>query len=134
MTVSPEQAARLFLTARGRGGENAEEDQVALAKLLSEFAQAAYNLPRPIQGPSKNITLEEFLQELTAHYEGAEIAPGIQIAYLQDKEMYYAAVHIFPNGLESRQVYAKATAKTLDTCLGKVLNTWRTRVAAELTK
>lgn len=33
-------AARLFLMARGRGGENHMEDMVALATLLEEFAKA----------------------------------------------------------------------------------------------
>lgn len=35
-------AARLFLLARGRGGENHMEDLVALATLLEEFANAGY--------------------------------------------------------------------------------------------
>lgn len=35
-------AARLFLLARGRGGENHMEDLVALASLLEEFANAGY--------------------------------------------------------------------------------------------
>lgn len=34
------QAARLFLMARGRGGENANEDTIALAKLLNECVMA----------------------------------------------------------------------------------------------
>jgi hypothetical protein len=35
-------AARLFIMARGRGGENHMEDTLALAILLEEFARAGY--------------------------------------------------------------------------------------------
>lgn len=34
--------AKLFLMARGRGGENADEDLVALTKLLDFYAKNSY--------------------------------------------------------------------------------------------
>ena len=46
-------AARLFLMARGRGGENHMEDLVALATLLEEFARAGYQATAQMEANSK---------------------------------------------------------------------------------
>lgn len=51
-------AARLFIMARGRGGENVQEDTLALAILLEEFAKAGFQ-----QGLEANIPWAEAIPE-----------------------------------------------------------------------
>lgn len=122
------QAARLYNLARGRGGDNESEDIAALAELLQQFAEAG--MAKAIT--PKEGTLDAALQELTQHYPLHRTVPGIQLAYLADKQVYYCAVHIFPGaGPESRQVYAKATHKDLSVALGKMIAVWRDRASKE---
>lgn len=65
--------------------------------------------------------IEQFLKELMKVHEDDAIAPGLQIAWLTDKEQFYVALHTFPMGtMDSRKVVAKALAPTVDEGVQKV--------------
>lgn len=74
--------------------------------------------------------LEVALRELVQHYVADKIAPGIQLAWLADKELYYSAVHHFPAGLASRTVVAKANEPTAAAAVAKMMEVWRLIVKA----
>ena len=69
-------------------------------------------------------TIGEFLQRLTTFYSRDHIAPGLQMAYLTDKDQWYVAVHQFPSGVASRKVIAKATEGTLEQAVAKCREVW----------
>lgn len=73
----------------------------------------------------KRDTMDEFAKELTAYHVGNKIAPGVQIAWLVDKGMFYMAVHTFPMGIvESRTIIARALDADYETCLSKLKSDW----------
>lgn len=74
---------------------------------------------------------DAFLVELVKAYPEHKIAPGMQTAWLGDKELYYAAVHIFPTDLKSRKVVAKATEKTLQESIDACYRIWKAIKAQE---
>ena len=69
--------------------------------------------------------MPDFLQELHRAYPTAKIAPGCQEAWLADQEKFYVAVHIFPKGLASRTVMAKAVEPTYEGAVQKCIDNWR---------
>lgn len=71
---------------------------------------------------------EAFLLRLTTFYKQDHIAPGLQMAYLSDKDQWYVAVHQFPSGVPSRKVVAKATEATLDAAMKKCREVWEALV------
>lgn len=75
-------------------------------------------------------TLDEVLKELCTHYCDDTITPGIQVAYLPQDNLFYAAVHQFPAGVASRKVVAKAKAPTSGLAMAECLKTWRSIVKA----
>lgn len=70
------------------------------------------------------MSFDEFLKMLTKFYSKDHIAPGVQLAWLEDKEVFYGGVHIFPHGLQSRTVLVKATAPTSGECVSKLYILW----------
>lgn len=72
--------------------------------------------------------ISDFLIRLTTFYGSDHIAPGLQIAYLVDKDQWYVAVHQFPSGVASRKVVAKATEATLEQALAKCKEVWESIV------
>ncbi len=67
-----------------------------------------------------------FLKELCEYYPNDRIAPGLQSAWLPDKESFYVSVHRFPSGtIAGRTVIAKATAPTLEDAEGQCMSIWR---------
>ncbi len=71
------------------------------------------------------MTLDDALKEVQAAYPDDRIAAGIQLAWLPDKEGFYAAVHQFPSGVASRRVVAKAIGPTSGDALSELLRVWR---------
>lgn len=70
------------------------------------------------------MSFDEFMKLLTRHYPKHHIAPGIQLAWLEDKAVFYGGVHIFPHGLQSRTVLVKCTAETSGECVSKLYQMW----------
>jgi hypothetical protein len=73
----------------------------------------------------------EFLQELTAQYPTHHLAPSLVLSSIRTKEggaKFYAAVHTFPNGLNSRNVVCKFSHETYEGCLAGLALTWRTMI------
>ena len=69
--------------------------------------------------------MENFLKELNEYYVGAKIAPGLQIAYLPDKKLFYVAVHIFLyNSIQGRSIVAKALNADLSDCITQCEQDW----------
>lgn len=67
-----------------------------------------------------------YLKELCGYYYRDKIAPGLQSAWLPDKDVFYVAVHRFSNGdISSRTVIAKATASTLEDAESQCMQIWR---------
>jgi hypothetical protein len=70
-----------------------------------------------------------YLKELCEYYFRDKIAPGLQSAWLPDKQEYYVAVHRFTtHTIDSRQVVAKATASVLETAESMCMAVWRSIV------
>ena len=70
------------------------------------------------------MTFTEFLKDLCAFYPKDETAPGVHIAWLPDKDCFYASVHRFKDGLKSRKVVAKAMNSDMTQCLGDLRAEW----------
>lgn len=66
-----------------------------------------------------------YLKELCDYYFRDRIAPGLQSAWLADKEVFYVAVHRFPKDIASRTVISKATAPTLEEAEAACMTIWR---------
>jgi len=73
--------------------------------------------------------IQDFLAELTAHYATHHLAPSLVLSRLGDHR-HYAAVHTFPNGLNSRCIVAKHTADSLDEAVSTLIILWRAAVGA----
>lgn len=78
------------------------------------------------------MTLDDALKEVAAGYPDAQLAAGIQLAWLADQSQFYCAVHAFPGNVASRKVVAKALGATSGEALAACLSTWRAIRAAEL--
>lgn len=61
--------------------------------------------------------MEELLKLISSLYPQHRVHPGIQLSYLTDKSCFYAAVHVFPNGLSSREIVARSVHPDLALCL-----------------
>lgn len=89
----------------------------------------------PVSEPIIPTTLDGVLQELKAAYPAHKTTPGIQIASIEDLSdgtpQFYAGIHIFPAGVQSRKVVAKATASTSVQAMADAMQTWRNIIAAE---
>lgn len=68
-------------------------------------------------------TLENVLDELVVAYPDHVITPGLQVAAIS--EGYYAAVHIFPQGVASRKIVAKAKASSAGLAIAEAMRIWR---------
>lgn len=68
--------------------------------------------------------METLLKSLTEYYKNHHIAPGIQIAWLNDKQMFYGAIHVFPAGLGSRTILIKSLGNTIDDVVKKINDLW----------
>lgn len=71
--------------------------------------------------------IPEFLAELTKHYSTHHLAPSLVLSSITVKgePKWYAAVHVFPNGLNSRHVMCKHTADSYDVCVETLVTIWR---------
>jgi hypothetical protein len=80
-------------------------------------------------------TLDGVLLELKAAYPAHKTTPGIQIAAIDDaadgSPQFYAGIHIFPAGVASRKVVAKATASSSVQAMADAMQVWRSIIAAE---
>lgn len=74
--------------------------------------------------------MEEALKELTSHYHEDRVAPGLQIAYLGDKNTFYVGIHRFPMGVESRTIVAKALSESAEMAIELAMANWRKIVEA----
>lgn len=75
---------------------------------------------------TRGVSASGYLKELCEYYPNDRIAPGLQSAWLPDKELYYVSVHRFPQGnIASRTIIAKATAATLEAAEGQCMEIWR---------
>lgn len=97
--------------------------------ILSSFLQeATRNMTIPT-------TLDGVLQELKAAYPLHKTTPGIQVASIEDLDdgtpQFYAGIHIFPAGVASRKVVAKATAATSVQAMADAMAVWRNIIAQE---
>lgn len=112
--MTPHEAAEKFLE-----GKHLDEPILSkewLTKLIAECVAT--------QNPE--LTMEEFLRELTASEPESKTAPGLQISWLEERQMFYAAIHVFPMGsVASRTVLVKSLATDLTTCLVKLLVAYR---------
>lgn len=73
-----------------------------------------------------------FLQALTEYYKNDKIAPGLQMAYLNDKNLWYVAVHTFPGDtIASRKVVAKATDSNFNSAVIKCQEVWESIILEE---
>lgn len=70
--------------------------------------------------------IDAFLRELVTYYDKDPIAPGLQIAWIAEKEAFYVAVHRFPTrAIASRMVVSKAVEATLELAVGVCSEVWR---------
>jgi len=78
-------------------------------------------------------TLDGVLLELKAAYPAHKTTPGIQVAAIDDdaegNPQFYAGIHIFPAGVASRKVVAKATASTAVQAMADAMQAWRYIIA-----
>lgn len=115
--MTAEDAARQFLINHDLDRETKLPE---LTGLISEVVAHAFGAKNPELG------MEEFLRELTASEPESKTAPGLQISWLAERQMFYAAIHVFPMGnVASRHVLVKALAADLTTCLVKLLVAYR---------
>ena len=72
------------------------------------------------------MTVEALCKKLTECYPTHATAPGLQIAWVKDgkKEGYYVGIHLFPNGINSRTVVAKAIESTVELAATKAHDIW----------
>lgn len=74
----------------------------------------------------RGINAEGYLKELCEYYPSDRIAPGLQSAWLPDKDVFYVSIHRFPQGnVASRTIIAKATAPTLLEAEEQCMSIWR---------
>lgn len=78
--------------------------------------------------------IQEFLRELTAHYSSHHLAPSLILSQVNVKgeQKFYAAVHTFPNGFNSRYIVCKYSDVDYEGCVAGIVATWR-RVVADAT-
>ncbi len=118
---TPELAAREFLTNH----DLLSDDKLAeLTSLVTEVVACSF---RSVLGiDDTKLTMEDFLKEIVASEPGSKTSPGLQISWLEDRQQFYAAIHVFPMGtVESRQVLVKSLAVELTQCLVKLLLAYR---------
>lgn len=119
--MTPAVATLKFLTDHDLADES---KKVELESLITQCC--ATSVRRTLGVDSDRLSLQELLKEITASRPDDNIAPGVQLAYLQDKELYYAAIHTFPMGtVDSRTVVAKATGPDLVTAMVNCLIKFR---------
>jgi hypothetical protein len=113
--MKPDEAAREFLKRH-----DLEHHADELTGMITEVVADALGVKNPELG------IEEFLRELTASEPESKTAPGLQVSWLSEREMFYAAIHVFPMGtVASRHVLVKSLAPDLTSCLVKLLLAYR---------
>lgn len=103
-----------FANNPGQGGRPMEHAEVESDRktLLSEC--------------KRGVSASGYLKELCEYYRKDHIAPGLQSAWLPDKEVFYVAVHRFPTrSVESRLIIAKASSETLEQAEADCMSIWR---------
>lgn len=74
----------------------------------------------------RGVAAASYLKELCAYYPNDRVAPGLQSAWLPEKNIYYVSIHRFPAGtVGSRTVISKATADTLEQAERECMEIWR---------
>jgi len=71
------------------------------------------------------VNVPAFLEKLTAAYPDHHLAPSLILSYVKDKG-YYASIHTFPNGMQSRTIIAKASNASYEGVLEDIATIWLT--------
>lgn len=122
--MTPNAATLEFLTNHDLADDKKKSE---LESLMTQVAVSAVR--RTLGIDNDKLSLDEILKEITGSRPGDNIAPGLQIAYLEDKSLYYAAIHTFPMGtVDSRTVIAKATGPDLTSAMVNCLAKYRSAV------
>lgn len=76
--------------------------------------------------------VERFCKKLREHYAEHYLAPSLVLSWINVKgvEQGYAAVHTFPNGLNSRYIVCKCSGKDLQEAFETIVQLWLTVVSA----
>lgn len=119
--VTPEGAARSFLKQHDlESDEKVAELTTAITEAVACGVSTAFGVE------NEKLGMEEFLRELTASEPESKTAPGLQVSWLEERQQFYTAIHVFPMGnVASRHVLVKALAPDLTTCLTKLLIAYR---------
>lgn len=80
---------------------------------------------------SQPATFDDVLKEVAIAYPESIISAGFQIAWVPEKDEFYAAVHQFPGNVASRKIIAKAMGTTSGEAISKCLAIWRDIKRAE---
>jgi hypothetical protein len=78
---------------------------------------------------------ELFLKALTEYYNSDRLAPGIVVAWLPEKQTFYASVTRFPSiGHHHKEVVVKVEdAESAAVALDKLAEKWKSKVAPRKT-
>ena len=75
------------------------------------------------------MTVDQFALALAVHYSQDPIAPGLQIAYLNDKASWYICVHRFPTrSVSNREFVCKALLPKFEETLDLCFSMWKESV------
>ena len=93
---------------------------------LAEDEVAPQNAKPEIDKITRGVSASGYLKELCAYYVNDRIAPGLQSAWLPEKDQFYVSVHRFPDGtIKSRSVISKGLAESLEEAEKQCMENWR---------
>ncbi len=78
------------------------------------------------------MSFDDALKEVAAGYPDAALAAGMQLAWIEDKQKFYCAVHAFPGNVSTRKIVAKALEATSGEAISVCLAVWRAIRKAEV--
>jgi hypothetical protein len=75
---------------------------------------------------------ELFFKALTEYCSEDHLAPGLQLAWLEDKKCWYAAIHRYPRNSMGRQILLKETSsKSAKDAVSKAINKFKGTLAPQ---